>query len=195
MKLNFLNVRQLAYSLYDCEGSIEAPICDPCLDEIEHGRVRGVGYVAKDYVATLQADPETIDAWTAGIAAGKIFIIPATQGTFDGGAPVEVPGYGDVDTKVIGYKFTLAYKDPTLKANTPFYNSIKNSGNYHVAFRTETLTRLSDNPATVKPKSPVDDDLNSEVVWNVEVTFSQPDHSVPFITPVDLFTCATATPA
>ena len=191
MKFTFLDMRQLAYSLYDCSGDVTAPVCDPCLlNEIEHGRVRGVAYIANDYYATLAADPENIDTWTDGITAGKIFIIPATQGSFDGGAAVEASGYGDADTKVIGYKFTLTYKDPTLNGNTPFYNTIKNSGNYHVAFRTETLTRISTSPATAKPKAPVADDLNSEVVWEVEVTFSQPDHSVPFVTPVDLFTCA-----
>lgn len=195
MKLIYVFLRQLAYSLYDCTGAVEAPTCDPCLNDIEHGRVRGVAYIAADYYATLVADPTDISLWTDGVAAGKIFIIPATQGNFDGGAPVEVTGYGDADTKVIGYKFTLTYKDPTLQGNTAFYNSIKNSGNYYVAFRTETLTRISDNPATVKPKAPIEDDLNSEVVWNVEVTYSQPDHSVPFDTPLDLFTCATATPA
>lgn len=192
MKLNFLPLLQLAYSLYDCEGAVTGPECDVCLDVIEHGRVRGVAVIAKDYYATLAADPEDLTKWTDGIADGKIFIIPLTQGNFDGGSPVEEPGYGDADTRVTGFKFTLNFKDPTLKANTAFYNTIKNSSNYHVAFRTETLTRISTNPATFKPKAPVDDDINSAVVWNVEVTFSQPDHSVPFDTPADLFTCATA---
>jgi hypothetical protein len=180
----------MTYSVYNpCEDEITDPVCDPCLDTIEHGRVRGVAFINKNYYATVKGDPENAAVWNAGIANKGIYIIPETQGNFDGGQPVEVPGYGDSETKLIGYKFALGFKDPNYKGNEPFYNSIKGSSNWHIAFRTETQTRISGNPATIIPKSPVADDLNSEVVWDVEVKWSHKDQPTPFDTPADIFKC------
>ena len=180
----------MAYSLYDnCEEEVIDPVCSPCPQNFENGRVRGVAYVHESYLATLLADPTDQSLWDAGVAASKIYIIPATTGTFDGGAPVEAPGFGNVETIITGYNFSLQYKDPAYKDNVGFYNTIKKSGHYYVAFRTATLTKISDAPVTVIPKAPVADDKNSIVTWEVEVKFSQPDHSVPFVTPVALFSC------
>src|SRR4051812_12704673 len=119
----------MAYDIYvdPCEGSVADPECDPCLDNIELGGVRGVCYIHKSYVATVKADPTNPAVWAAGKAAGLIKVIPQTNGTSDGGAPVEVPGFGDQITKLIGYNFQVTYKDPVLAANTPFYNSISHS--------------------------------------------------------------------
>jgi hypothetical protein len=177
------------YNLYNpCETSVELPVIDPCVNENEGGRVRGIAYVHKSFFATLSADPDNPVVWAQGIAQGQIITIPRTSGTFDGGSPVEVPGYGDTESDVIGFKFVLSYKDPNIKGNTPFYNTIKAaSGQYHVAFRTENLTRISDNPCTVIPKSPVEEDMTSRVVWNVDVKFNGEDHPVPFDTPTGVF--------
>lgn len=180
----------MSYSVYNpCEGDIVDPVCDPCLDEIEHGRVRGVALVHKNYVASLKADPDNATLWTDGITDKSIYIIPETQGTFDGGSPVEVPGYGDQQSKIVGFNYSAAFKDPSFKNNTAFYNSIKNSGNFHFAWRTENLTRLSNKPVVLIPKSPVAEDLSSEVVWDVEVKWFEKDQPVPFDTPAGVFVC------
>ncbi len=182
----------MSYTVYDnpCDQAIVDPVCDPCLDVIELGRVRGTAFIHKNYVATLKADPENLQKWKDGKADGLIKVIPNTSGTSDGGAPVEVPGYGDQESRIIGYKFLVSYKDPVLKANTPFYNSIKESSVWHFAYRTETLTRISDKPCTVIPKSPIEEDMTSHVVWNVDVKFNQKDQPVPFDTPAGLFDCS-----
>ncbi len=181
----------MSYTIYNpCDGEVVEPVCDPCLDEIEHGRIRGVAFVHKSFLSTLLEDPEALDQWEKGIADKLIFIIPETSGSFDGGQPVEAPGYGDVQSKVVGFNFSLAYKDPNFKNNCPFYNSIMGSSNWHIAFRTETQTRISGNPVAIIPKSPVQDELNSEVVWDVEIKWSQAKQPCPFDTPEGLFVCS-----
>ena len=172
-----------------CDDEIIDPVCDPCLDDMEHGRVRSTAAVHKNFMPTLIANPDSKAVWDAGVAAKSIYIIPETQGTFDGGSPVMVPGYGDATEKLAGYNFTLNFMDPNFKQNVPYHNSQKNSSNWHIAFRTETQTRLSGKPCSFVPKTPVGAELSSEVVIDVEVKWFEKDQPVPFDTPVGVFVC------
>lgn len=194
-----------------CDGDIIDPVCDPCLGDVEHGRIRSSAYAHKSVLGVLQplinaleaalnavpVVPATVtaakvalqEAWNDGVADKFIYVIPETTGTFDGGAPVEGPGYGDRDSRVVGYNFGLAYKDPVFKKNAGFYNTIPLSSGWYFIWRTETLTRISNNPVTVLPKSPVQEDLNSEVVWEVDVKWKGKSHPLPFSEMIDLFTC------
>ena len=178
----------MAYQVYypaGCTAEVPDHYCNPC-DALEHGRVRSVAFIdsAFDFV-----DPSDPTEWQAGIAAKSIIVIPATNGSFDGGSEVETPGYGDQQTKLTGYSFVLTYNDPNYKLNADFYNLLKRSRNYKIAFRTETLTHLSVNTVTVIPKNPVAEDLTSEVVWNVAVKWSEGDLPVPYDTPAGIFEC------
>lgn len=194
-----------------CSGEILDPKCDPCLGEVEHGRIRGGSYVHKSYLPTLQiaiddlqdalnATPQVpgditaaktalTTAWNQGVTDKVIYVIPETTGTFDGGAPVEGPGYGDRSSRFIGFTFGLAYKDPSFKANTGFYNTISRSTGWHFIWRTETLTRISNNPVTIVHKSPVQEDLNSEVVWEIEIKWSGKDQPLSFNEMIGFFVC------
>jgi hypothetical protein len=194
-----------------CAGDILDPKCDPCFGEVEHGRIRGGAYVHHTYKAEFEAKiidlqtavnavpqvPATITAartalktaWDAGVTDKVIYVIPETTGTFDGGAPVEGPGYGDRTSRFIGFTFGLAYKDPSFKANTGFYNTISRSTGWHFIWRTETLTRISNNPVTIVHKSPVQEDMNSEVVWEVEIKWNGKDQPISYTEMIELFVC------
>lgn len=184
----------MADVLYNCDDEIIAPVCDPCLDEIELGRVRSIAFIHKDIFAAVAANPTDANTWAQGIQDKKLFVIPETQGAFDGGSPNEVAGYGHVSTRVVGYEFVLSYKDPAYKANCGFYNSIKGSTKWHVAYATDTLTRISGKPVSIAPKSPIGDDDKSEVVWEVDVKWTEKDHPCPFETPDGIFTCTPIEP-
>ena len=174
-----------------CESAIPDHQCDPC-EVPEHGRVRSVAYIKSSFNFI---DPEDPTEWSAGIDSRDIIMIPEVLGSFDGGAPVESAGYGDQSTKLTGYNFSLVYKDPNYRDNCDFYNAIKASRNYKVAWRTETQTHISDNTVSVIPKQPVTEDLASDVVWDVEVKFAQGDLACPFDTPAGIFDqCLAVTP-
>lgn len=153
---------------------------------MEHARVRSIGFI-KDSFAFV--DPTDPTEWQAGIASKDIIIIAEVLGQFDGGQPVEGSGYGDQQSKLTGYNFELGFKDPNYKNNADFYNAIKNSRNYKVAYRTETQTHISDNNVSVIPRNPVTENLTDEVVWDVLVKFSQADLPEPFDTPANIFQC------
>jgi len=180
----------MSYEVYDpCEEEIVEPLCDRCVTDRELGRVRSICYVHKSYYATLMTDPTNPIIWQTGLSQKLIMIIPETQGSFDGGSPIEVPGFGDQESAVTGYKFVLNYKDPKFKGNAPHYNSMLSSSKWHVGWRTETLTRISGSVATFVPKSPTPEDINGQVVWDTDAKWSQEKHPVPFDTPEGVFEC------
>jgi hypothetical protein len=178
----------MAYGIYypsGCEAEVGDHYCNPC-DTPEHGRVRSVAFIANDFELS---DPTSPTQWAAGIAAKKIIVIPETNGTFDGGSEVEGTGYGDQASKLTGYDFQLTYNDPNYKLNADFYNAIKRSRNWKLAYKTSSLVHLTTNTVQVIPKNPVTDSLTEEVVWNVLVKWSEEDLPVPYDAPDNIFTC------
>lgn len=173
----------------DCETEIPAHLCNSCGD-IENGRVSSKAYINRNYINTVKADPSNPLVWKAGIESGQIRIIPQTSGSFNP-EPVKAPGYGRQSERLIGYNNTLSVKDPDYALNHSFYDAIKGSRIWHVAYCTETLVHISDNPVTVVPLQPVEDDLNSEVTWNVEVTWQQGNLLKPYVIPEGIFDCFT----
>lgn len=178
----------MAYSVYypaGCEADIGNHYCNDC-DPAENGRVRSAAFVASDWAFT---DPTNPTEWRNGILAKKIIIIPNTNGTFDGGSEVEVPGYGDQATKTTGYNFVAVYNDPNYKANADFYNALRRSRNWKFAYRTSSQTHLTQNTVSIIPKNPVTDDIASDVTWNVTVKWADDDLPIPYDTPTGIFTC------
>jgi hypothetical protein len=177
----------MAYYPQGCDDSISTHICGTCGDELS--RVRGVAFINKSYYPSVAADPENISVWNAGIAAGDIVVIPETQGEFDGGSVTLGQGYGDTEEKVNSYTFTLTYMDPTYVGNRDFYNDIKKTQSWHVAFRSETVLGISDEPCVVIPTNPVANDLKVERVWNVQVKWTSENFVEESQIPSGLFTC------
>lgn len=178
----------MAYEVYypsGCDSEIGDHYCSPC-EPKEHGRVRSVAFIKSGFEF---ADPSNPTEWQAGIDNKDIIIIPETNGSFDGGSEVEATGYGDQATALVGYNFVLTYNDPNYKLNADFYNAIKRSRNWRVAYRTETQIHMVDTNVSVVPKNPVAEDITSEVVWNVLVKWSNGDLPIPYDVPEGIFTC------
>lgn len=178
----------MPYSVYypsGCDAAVGDHYCNNC-PTAENGRLRSAAFIASDFAFT---DPTNPTEWRNGILAKKILIIPNTNGTFDGGSEVEVPGYGDQATKLTGYNFVAVYNDPDYKLNADFYNALKRSRNWRFAYRTSSQTHLTQNTVSVIPKNPVTDDIASEVTWNVTVKWADDDLPIPYDTPTGIFTC------
>lgn len=178
----------MAYNVYypsGCAGDVGDHYCNPC-EARENGRVRSVAFIANDFTLT---DPTNPTQWQNGIGQKKIIIIPQTNGSFDGGSEVETPGYGDQVTQLVGYNFTLTFNDPNYKLNADFYNAIKTSRNWKLAYRTSTQTHIVPVTVQVIPKNPVAEDITSEVVWNVTVKWADDDLPIPYNTPAGIFEC------
>jgi hypothetical protein len=67
------------------------------------------------------------------------------------------------------------FKDPNYVGNRDHFNSIKGSRNFHIAFRSETVTGISTEPVVIVPKNPIANDLKVERTWDVEVKWTADD--------------------
>lgn len=190
MKLEFIRREFFPYTVDPCEADdIEDPICDNCGEEAEAGMLRGFGFILKAGLAGILVDPETLGVWTTAIAAGHVFMIKNARGSFDGGTPVYVDGFGDQIQRLIGYDYVAAAKDPVYKSNRNFWNSVKGRTDVYFFFRTETQTHISDKPVTIAPKNAVAEDLISQVIWEAEIKWRQKDLLTMFDTPATLYDC------
>lgn len=151
-------------------------VCDPCGREL--GRVRGVALVDGsfdlDSLITKLKNPSTqataASDFEAAIENGQIHLISETNGTYDGGSPQTGDGYGDEETRLLGYLYTLTYKDPSYAGNKDFYERAE-AEHWRVIWRTETLLHFADKPAGIQAIDPVEADLTSAVAWNVTATW------------------------
>lgn len=167
----------------DC-GTLPPYNCSPCIRP-ELGRVRSIAIIDTTFVFNDASNPAE---WDAGILSGDITVIWETQGTYDGGATQELPGWGDRAFTNGGITHTLNFKDPNLTKNWGYYQSLRNLSNKKLAFRTQTQTWMVNVPVTFTPKSPVADDLKSIVQWDVQAKWEDPTLPEPFITPAGIFT-------
>lgn len=166
-----------------CDDEIPAHVCDPC-GEIEGGRVRSVAFIKTSFEFTDPTDPTE---WQEGFASGDIILIPDTRGNYDGGAEVEGQGFGDQVTRLTGYNHQLQYQDPNYAPNWTFYDLVKRTRGYKVAFRTATKIHLVNATVQVIPKNPVQEDPNTDVLWDVLVKWASLSSPRPYDVPPGIF--------
>lgn len=161
-----------------CEGASQEALvhtCDPC--ERELGRIRGVCLVdgSFDFAPLIDAlkgsqASAAQELFEQAIEDGNIHLISETTGTYDGGSPQTGDGYGDEETRLLGYLHTLNFKDPSYAGNREFYANVEKE-HWKLIWRTETLLHFVDSPAAVQAIAPVEQDLTSAVVWDVTATW------------------------
>lgn len=162
--------------------------CNSC-DLGEKGRVRSVAHIDKSVTIAI---PYALAAWTAAIEAGTINIVPETTGTFDGGTPRMIPGFGNKKEKKIGYDYVLTYKDPNYAENIDYYEALE-KGEIIPAWRSETLLHIAKDATEVQitAKAPIEEDLDSVIVHVVEIKWFSKTKPLasPVLPIVDLFDC------
>ena len=178
------------YPTSDCAGGVVPDYtCNPCPD-YEYGRIRSVALIKLTYVDTLIAAPTDSSLWSAGVDAGDVVVIYKTQGSYDGGATQELTGFGDDSTFNGNTTHTLVYRDPNYSDNCDFYNAIRGSSEYTVAYRTSSKIHFAESSVVLTPKNAVQDDINSVLSWEVTVKWTNPDSPCAVDVPDNIFdTC------
>lgn len=168
----------------DCDDADPVHSCSDC-EDVELGRVRGIALIKVGYTI---ANPLLAADWITGINSGDIIIIPMTRGTFTP-TPKTGPGYGDQATKYIGTDYEVKFVDPSYNSNRNFYNTIKRYQNYRLAYKTETLVHIADKACQLLPGAPVQDDINSEIAWEVTANWTSQNEPTAYLCPSGVFVC------
>lgn len=158
-----------------------------CCPTKELGRVRHIAWISN--VVPTSFDPTDAGEWNTWIEAGEIFVIADTRGSTDGGSWSESDGFGDTVTELEGFTEVVSYTDRNFNDNQANYNAIAASKSYRVAFFTETKGWISDNPATYKPKRPINADAKQAVYGEIEVSYTQKLMPIPFTYPQSIMRC------
>jgi hypothetical protein len=150
-------------------------MCDGC-GETEGGRVRGAVYYHRSLKSALTAaNLLSVEWWETQIEAGKVKVIPSTRGTFDGGTKNTVTGFGDDAEKITGKTYTAVVNDRNYAGNVAFYEALENNyKDYIFGFTTENLLHNATDVMTgLEVKNAVEEDVNSAVLWQANVTWIQ----------------------
>ena len=139
-------------------------ICDPC-EITEGGGVRSLCLLKK---GTTIPNPYTQLDIDILVGAGLMHVMPETRGSFDGGTPKMITGYGDNKERNIGSDYVLQVKDPTFADNYAFWEAVENKEDWNIAFRTETQLAVVYDDVTITTKAPAEEGIDTEVVWDIE---------------------------
>ena len=159
--------------------------CDPCNPD-EEGRIRHVAFIKKGFAFVDESDRQE---WIDGIDAGDIQMIPNIRGEYDGGEDITAPGYGDVEERITGRKHTVKLFDNKVVQNCAFWNKMRTSKNWRLAFFTDTNVRITDKIVSVKPKTQIKAETTSVVENEITITFSQLNDPCPKARPDDIYDC------
>lgn len=174
-----------------CDSTIGEHGCDACAVR-EHGRVRGAGFIHENYYATLIANPNLAANWTNGLDIGTegIMNIPEVEGELSEPSPVIRTGFGDVKDFLLGFDWAASFRDPNFMENCDFWNDMNNArGEFYFFYRTETQTFITDQPVTVIAKQIIENDIDSLVLWKVDVTWRSFNNPCNYTTIPILRTC------
>lgn len=160
--------------------------CTSCIVP-ENGRVRHIAFVHTSVAFTDVTSPVE---WKAEMLLKKIHVIANVNGIYDGGSPTIGRGYGAIPKRRTGNTFKLTVYDANFLENCSFYNSMSNSLNYRIAYCSDTVMQISDNACMVVPNDGIEEPLESERVWKLEIEFSQKNIPCHVSQPGGIFLCS-----
>lgn len=161
------------------------PECD-----FESGRVVALAFIHKDIHAAIYADPSNELLWVDGAYAADLHVFQNVRGTYDGGSPIDVPGVGNQDTRVINADRTMAVAIQGVKSNEAFFNEIVKSPNYRVAFVVggDYQTLFMNNVNTsIFAGAPVEEGLDSAINWATQIKWKDINNPQSSNVPVGIF--------
>lgn len=172
-------------SSYLC--NLDPFLCLEC-DVPENGRIGGVGFVQKG--APL-LDPTDVQGWVDLVCNNLAIIIPNVRGTYDGGSPVEISGYGRQTTFRAGANHEVQYMHLWQCENVAFYNSfMRLSKDYEFYFVTGSKLHKGGDNLYVNAQYPITDDPSGVIEFNVTVRWSQYNLPLCYEKPILVFdTC------
>ena len=172
----------------NCRPSIPDFIDPPC--DFESGRIVALAFIHKDIHAAIYTDPSNSSLWVDGDYSADLHIFQEVRGTYDGGSPIDVPGIGSQDTRVINADRSMDVSIQGVKSNETFFNEIVKSHDYYVAFvvggNYQTLF-INNKEVSIFGGAPVEEGLDSELIWKVKIKWKDINNPKSSNVPTGIF--------
>jgi hypothetical protein len=168
-----------------CNTNIKHNTCQ-CNEEL--ARVRGFAMIHKSFYSQLMADPEDSSLWLAGMAANLIIVLPKTAGEAQL-TPITNRGFGYSEEMLVAYKFDINVISPDYIGNVSPWNMVSGSRNYYIAWRSETLLRISDRPAMIMAINPIINDNKKAVNYLITAQYTHKLLPTEYTIPDGIFQC------
>jgi hypothetical protein len=150
----------------NCRPNIPEFISPEC--DFESGRIVGIAFIHRDIASAIYADPTNSSLWVDGDYASDLHVFGEVRGSYSGGSPIDVPGIGNQDTRVINADREITVAIQGVKSNEAFFNEIVKSHQYRVAFVVggsyQTLF-MNNVDTSIFAGAPVEEGLDSAVNW------------------------------
>jgi hypothetical protein len=112
------------------------------------------------------------------------------RGTYDGGSPIDVPGVGNQDTRVINADRTMTITVPGVKGNEGFWDEFSKSNDYRVAIVVGgdyNLLLINNVDTSIFASPTVEEGLDTEVNWNVAIKWKDRNNMKSSDVPTGIF--------
>ena len=156
----------------------------------ESGRVVALAFVHKDVQPAIYANPSNAALWVDSAYSSDVIIFQNVRGSFDGGSAIEVPGTGNQSTKVINADRTLTVMVQGVKGNEDVWNELVKEKGYRVAFvvgADYNLMMFNNVDTSIFAVPPVEEGLDTELMWNVTVKWKDINNPKTSNVPVGVF--------
>jgi hypothetical protein len=151
--------------------------------------VVALAFIHKDIFAPIYADPTNASLWVDGDYSADLFIFKEVRMTYDGGSPIDVPGIGNQDTRVINADRSLTGAIQGVKGNESFWNEIVKSHEYRVGFVTGNYQTLFLNnvDTSIFAGAPVEEGLDTALNWMSTIKWKDINNPQSSDLPVGIF--------
>lgn len=172
----------------NCRPNIPEFVDPDC--SFESGRVVALAFIHKDIHAAIYADPSNASLWVDGDYASDLHIFQEVRGTYDGGSPIDVPGTGGQDTRVINADRTMTVSIRGVKGNEDFFNEIVKSNDYRVAFvvgGSYDVLFINNVDTSIFGGAPVEEGLDTALDWSVSIKWKDINNPKSSNVPTGIF--------
>lgn len=155
-------------------GVFDEDIC-----QANEGRIIAVALMRSDHNITDLTD---LSQWNAAISAGTVQIIRNVAGELPKSSPVTADGFGRQQTRNVSRDHTSTYQHPDVIGNEDFYNNLNynNSYSFYPYTASKHVWSTGDAVATFDAAPIIEKGLNSTVVFDVGVSWSDQDVPVAY---------------
>lgn len=145
--------------------------------EIEGGSIVALAFIEDSVTFTNITDPSE---WVGLTYASDILIHQEVRGSYPKAAATEIPGKGKQDIRITGRKHVANVRIGSIKGNEGYWDQLNQATNYKVAFvigADYDLLYFVDKNVSINASSVVEEGLDTEVDWDVEIKWS--DKNLP----------------